>query len=64
MKYGHRRLKPYGEREQRGRFILDDYSWSLNHTKAVTIHRWKWNLKKKARANNRANLRKAMNHPS
>lgn len=48
MKKGHRRMPAYGEREHGGRYILDDYTWSRNHTKAGTIRRWKRNLKKKA----------------
>lgn len=46
----HRKMPAYGEREHRGRYILDDYCWSRNHCRAVTIRRWKRNLKKKARA--------------
>jgi hypothetical protein len=52
MKRGHRRMPAYGECEHGGRYILDDYTWSRNHTKAETIRRWKRNLKKKARAAN------------
>lgn len=47
---GRRKMHAYGERESGGKYILDDYEWSRNHTKAVTIRRWKRNLKKKARA--------------
>lgn len=50
MFQGHRRMPAYGEREHGGKYVLDDYEWSRNHTKAVTIRRWKRNLKKKARA--------------
>lgn len=53
MKNGHRRMPAYGERECSGRYVLDDYCWSRNHTRAETIRRWKRNLKKKARAKNR-----------
>lgn len=53
MKNGHRRMNAYGEREHGGKFILDDYIYSRNHTKAITIRRWKRNLKKKARARNK-----------
>lgn len=59
MKKGHRRMPAYGEREHGGRYILDDYIWSRNHTKAETIRRWKRNLKKKARAANVRMLRKS-----
>ena len=52
MKRGHRRMPAYGEHEHGGKYILDDYTWSRNHTKAETIRRWKRNLKKKARAAN------------
>lgn len=45
-------MSAYGEREHGGRYILDDYTWSRNHTKAETIRRWKRNLKKKDRAAN------------
>ena len=50
MFQGHRRMPAYGEREHGGKYVLDDYEWSRNHTKAVTIRRRKRNLKKKARA--------------
>lgn len=50
MFQGHRRMPAYGEREHGGKYVLDDYEWSRNHTKAVTVRRWKRNLKKKARA--------------
>lgn len=46
----HRKMPAYGEREHGGRYILDDYCWSRNHCRAVTIRRRKRNLKKKARA--------------
>lgn len=53
-----RKMSAYGEREHTGRYVLDDYTFSRNHTKAITIRRWKRNLKKKARqkARQRANL--------
>ncbi len=44
-----RKMTAYGEREHTGRYVLDDYTFSRNHTKVVTIRRWKRNLKKKAR---------------
>lgn len=50
MFQGHRRMPAYGEREHGGKYVLDDYEWSRNHTRAVTVRRWKRNLKKKARA--------------
>lgn len=50
MFQGHRRMPAYGEREHGGKYVLDDYEWSRNPTKAVTVRRWKRNLKKKARA--------------
>ena len=50
MFQGHRRMPAYGEREHGGKYVLDDYEWSRNHIKVVTIRRWKRNLKKKARA--------------
>lgn len=63
MKNGHRRMRPYGEREHGGHFVLDDYSWSRNKNKAITIRRWKRNLKKKARAKNRPAMYRAMRDP-
>ena len=63
MKNGHRRMRAYGEEEHGGRFILDQYSWSRNNSKAVTIRRWKRGLKKKARAKNRAAMRRATRDP-
>lgn len=42
-----RKMHAYGEREQQGRYVLDDYCFSRNHTKAVTIRRWRRNLKRK-----------------
>lgn len=56
MKNGHRRMPAYGERECRGKYVLEDYQWSRNHTRAVTIRRWKRDLKKKARAKMRTRL--------
>ena len=50
----------YGEREHGGRYILDEYEWSRNHCRAVTIRRWKRDLKKKARAYNRRVMHQAM----
>lgn len=44
-----RKMVAYGEQEHTGKYVLDDYTFSRNHTKAVTIRRWKRNLKKKAR---------------
>ena len=41
-------------------YILDEYEWSRNHCKAVTIRRWKRDLKKKARAHNRRVMHQAM----
>lgn len=55
-KMSHRKMTAYGERENGGRYILDDYCWSRNHCRAVTIRRWKRNLKKKARAKQRMRL--------
>lgn len=55
-----RRKRAYGENEHRGRYVLDDYQWSRNHHKAVTIRRWKRDLKQKARSAKRAMLHKAM----
>lgn len=52
----HRKMLAYGEQEHNGSYILCDYKWSRNHTKAITIRRWKRNLKKKARATNRTEL--------
>lgn len=46
---GRRKMAAYGEREHNGRYALEDYEYSRNHTKAETIKRWKRNLKKKAR---------------
>lgn len=42
-----RKMHAYGERESGGRYILDDYDFSRNHTKAQIIKRWKRNLKRK-----------------
>ncbi len=51
MKSGHRRMPAYGEREHGGKYILEDYCFSRNHMKAVSVRRAKRDLKKKARAN-------------
>lgn len=51
---GHRKMPAYGEREHGGRYILDEYEWSRNHCRAVTIRRWKRDLKKKADASGNA----------
>lgn len=55
-----RKMHAYGERESGGRYILDDYDFSRNHTKAQTIKRWKRNLKKKARSERRRVEHKAL----
>ena len=57
---GHRKMSAYGEREQGGRYVLDDYIFSRNHNKAVRIRRWKRDLKKRARAHNRRVVHQAM----
>lgn len=44
---GHRKMSAYGEREHNGRYVLDDYEFSRNHTKAETIRRWRRDLKRK-----------------
>lgn len=56
----HRKMHAYGERESGGRYVLDDFVFSRNHTKAQTIKRWKRNLKKKARSERRRVEQKAM----
>ena len=43
-------MPAYGGEEHGSRYVLDEYRWSRNHCKAVTIRRWKRDLKKKARA--------------
>lgn len=53
MSHSRRKMKAYGEKEHGGHYVLDDYDFSRNHTKAVTIRRWKRLLKKKARQNHR-----------
>lgn len=42
-------MRAYGEREHGGKYIIDDYTFSRNHVKAVNIRRTKRLLKKKAR---------------
>nr|WP_288978328.1 hypothetical protein [uncultured Blautia sp.] len=49
-------MRVYGEREHHGKYVLDDYTFSRNNRKAVTIRRWKRNLKRKARKYNRLRL--------
>lgn len=53
-----RKMRAYGENEHPGKYVLDDYEWSRNHTKAQTIERWKRNLKKKARSYMRQQIHK------
>lgn len=60
MSHHRRKMKAYGEREHGGHYVLDDYEWSRNHHKAVTIRRWKRGLKQKARSAKRAMLHKAL----
>lgn len=36
---GHRKMAAYGEREHNGRYALEDYEYSRNHTKAETSKR-------------------------
>lgn len=55
-----RKMHAYGEREHGGKYVLDDYCWSRNHTKAITIRRWKRDLKKKARNRNKRMSREGM----
>ena len=57
---GRRKMAAYGEREHNGRYALEAYEYSRNHTKAETIKRWKRNLKKKARSYRRSEIYKAM----
>lgn len=52
-----RKMRAYGEMEHTGKYVLEDYQFSRNHTKGVTIRRWKRTLKKKARSFNRRMLR-------
>lgn len=54
----HRKMQAYGEREHGGHYILEDYTFSRNHRKAITIRRWRRHLKKKARQKNRKNIKK------
>lgn len=58
MFQGHRRMHAYGEVEHGGKYILEDYEYSRNHTKAKTIKKWKRNLKKKARGAARRLIRR------
>ena len=60
MFQGHRRMTPYGVKESKGKYVLDDYDYSRKSTRAHTIRRWKRNLKKKARACRRRMLNKEM----
>ena len=60
MKNGHRRMHAYGEREHGGRYILDGYCFSRNHTKAISVRRAKRELKKKARAHRRQLISRLM----
>lgn len=55
-----RKMRAYGENEHPGKYVLDDYVYSRNHTKAVTIRHWKRHLKKKARSNMRQRLYREM----
>lgn len=55
-----RKMRAYGENERPGKYVLDDYDFSRNHTKALTIRRWKRNLKKKAQANMRQVLHREL----
>lgn len=60
MAHSRRKMKAYGEREHGGHYVLDNYEWSRNHHKAVSIRRWKRDLKSKARAAKRVMIHKAM----
>ena len=53
-------MQAYGEREHGGKYVLDDYVFSRNHTKAVAIRRWKRDLKRRARNCNRRMIYLAM----
>ena len=54
-----RKMRAYGENEQHG-YVLDNYCFSRNHTKSVTVRRRKRNLKKRARQENKGIVREAM----
>lgn len=56
-----RKMHAYGEREHVGKYVLDDYTFSHNHTKSVTIRRWKRDLKKCARRDANREIRKYVN---
>lgn len=55
-----RKMRAYGENEHHGKYVLDDYTWSRNHHKAISIRRWRRNFKKKARSRIRQNLHKEL----
>lgn len=55
-----RKMSAYGERELSGKYNLEDYCFSRNHTKAVTIRRWKRDLKKRARQKSRRSIMKEL----
>lgn len=50
-------MRAYGENEKRGKYILEDYEISRNHTKALAIRRYKRSLKSCARQAVRKEIR-------
>jgi len=55
-----RKMRAYGENADPGKYALDNYDFSRNHTKAITIRRWKRNLKKRERSVIRQRLHKEL----
>lgn len=55
-----RKMRAYGENEHPGKYVLEDYQFSRNHTKAVSIRRWKRDLKSVARAARRQEIHRIM----
>lgn len=53
-----RHMTPYGANDSRHKYALADYTFSRNHTKSVTIKRWKRYLKKIARQSAKQLIRK------
>ena len=59
----HRKMRAYGEREHGGKYIIDDYTFSRNHAKAVNIRHTKRLLKKKTRQKSRSEIYQIIQKP-
>ena len=53
-------MRAYGENEHKGKYVLEDYQFSRNHTKGIVIKRYRRHLKKIARLASKSFIRNFM----